>query len=101
MGRRAWNLKRVKQYLNAGGLKLPALPPKLAQSLRDITPKNMQDCCWVLGTRPVRLPPWRMEAFVREAEAGVIADYAILSHGPMTIHRFHYFLVRGGLRLFP
>lgn len=100
MARRAWNWKRARQHLSLRGLKPPALPPELARSLRDITPEDLQHCGWALCTRPVRLPPWRMDSFVREAEAGVVADYALLSQLPLTVYGFHYYLVRGGLRLF-
>lgn len=90
------DLHHAEALLRTEGLSLPALPPELAEQLRERAPG-------IYSTGALVAPPYTLEAYVAELlSAANPDDYAVLAidgHGSQS-WAFHYYLVSGPLALF-
>lgn len=86
---------RARAVFSDAGLAFPAIPEDLIAQLQEIG-------SWLFSTRPIRMSPYNIGAFVQEARIGVVDNYAILAHAGhgMNSWALHYFLVRGPLAMF-
>lgn len=85
-------LSKAHAAFAEAGLAFPRLPGSLAKGILQLEP-------WLFSTRRIRLSPYNLDAFVREAEAGVVDDYAILAHAGHGVNSWalHYYLLHGPL----
>ena len=91
----AGGIEKAKKLFQEANLAFPWIPPELASQLRELY-------SWRYGTRSFRMSPYNIDAFIKEAQLGVVDDYVVLAqagHGANS-WALHYFILYGPLYLF-
>ena len=89
------DIEKARRLFRDAGLAFPAVPEKLAAKLKE------RDR-WVFSSRPVRIWPYKLHEYIREAKKALVKDYALLSHAGHGINSYaiQYYLVYDSLSLF-
>lgn len=89
------DIEKATKLFRDAGLGFPAIPEELAAQIKERGP-------WVYSTRPVELPPYNLQQYVKEVERTQTKDYVVLSHSGHGVNSYaiQYYLVQGPLRMF-
>ena len=87
--------KTANRKFNAEGLSVPAIP-------QDLAAKMTVQGQWLFASRKIDTPPYFLQVYTNEFDAGQVEDYVLLSHDGHGVNSYaiQYYLVTSGLGLF-
>jgi hypothetical protein len=87
--------EELRHLFHDSGLPFPPLPEAWVRDLTRLSP-------WVYSSRALDVPPYEIERYVREAEAGDAPEYTVVAHTGRGAkgYAIHVFAVHGPLALF-
>ena len=89
------DIEKAKRLFRESGLAFPTIPDELAARVKEQGE-------WLFSTRQIKMSPYNLGHYVREADVTHVEDYALLGHAGhgMNSYALHYYIVYGTLRMF-